>query len=160
MSAPVTHEKQSLRLWLHIFSCAGVVERRIQNRFRERFSTTLPRFDVLAALQRAGKPISMGALSDLLLATGGNVTGIINRLQKDNLVVRTKDPGDARSHIVALSDLGHKYFAELASAHDPSSGQGTPETAGAEGGLSSRTGAVEGTAPDKDTHPLAERSSP
>ncbi len=118
MSAPVTHEKQSLRLWLHIFSCAGVVERRIQNRFRERFSTTLPRFDVLAALQRAGKPISMGALSDLLLATGGNVTGIINRLQKDNLVVRTKDPGDARSHIVALSDLGHKYFAELASAHE------------------------------------------
>jgi DNA-binding MarR family transcriptional regulator len=118
MSAPQSHEKQSLRLWLHIFSCAGMVERRIQNRFRQRFSTTLPRFDVLAALERAGKPLTMGALSDLLLTSHGNVTGIITRLQKDGLVERTKAPNDARSHIVALTNRGRAYFAELAGAHE------------------------------------------
>ncbi|MDY6946330.1 MAG: MarR family transcriptional regulator, partial [Pseudomonadota bacterium] len=44
------HSKTSLRLWLRLLSCSMIIERRIRTQLEVEFETTLPRFDVMAAL--------------------------------------------------------------------------------------------------------------
>jgi hypothetical protein len=44
--------RSSVRLWLRLLSCAMAIEKTVQRRLAERFGTTLPRFDLLAALER------------------------------------------------------------------------------------------------------------
>ena len=87
------HSKQSLRLWLKLLSCAMVVEKRLRARLDEDFDTTLPRFDVLAALERHAEGLKMSALSESLMVSNGNVTGVVTRLIEDGFVTRTVDRG-------------------------------------------------------------------
>lgn len=112
------HSKQSLRLWLRMLSCTSLIEKGLRNRLRTEFQTTLPRFDVMAALDHAGEPLTMGALSDRLMVSGGNVTGIVTRLEREGLVLRTTSPSDRRTFNVALTDQGSKAFAHLAGVHE------------------------------------------
>lgn len=112
------HAKQSLRLWLRLLTCASVVERRLAGRFREAFDSTLPRFDFLAALDRAGEAgLALGEVSRLLMVTNGNVTGLANRLRADGLI-EPCESADRRSQRVRLSALGRARFAEMADAHE------------------------------------------
>jgi DNA-binding MarR family transcriptional regulator len=112
------HAKQSLRLWLRLLTCASVVERRLAGRFREAFDSTLPRFDFLAALDRAGEAgLALGEVSRLLMVTNGNVTGLANRLRADGLI-EPCESADRRSQRVRLSALGRARFAEMAAAHE------------------------------------------
>lgn len=105
----------SVRVWLRLLSCTMAIEKEIQRRFIER-GTTLPRFDVLAALDRHSE-LSMGALSEALLVSNGNVTQLVQKLVRDGLVEIRKPPSDRRSSIVRLTGEGRRQFAELASAH-------------------------------------------
>ena len=50
--------KDSLRLWLRLLTCTTLVEAEIRRRLREEVATTLPRFDLLAALDRDGEAAS------------------------------------------------------------------------------------------------------
>jgi DNA-binding MarR family transcriptional regulator len=106
-----------VRVWLRLLSCTLVIEKRLRRRFIEQFETTLPRFDVMAALERHPDGLSMGELSQALLVSNGNVTAIVRQLQRDGLAVSSPAPGDRRSSIVALSALGRRNFAILADAH-------------------------------------------
>src|SRR5579883_1727733 len=83
------HSKQSLRLWLKLLGCTLIVEKRLRARLDEDFATTLPRFDVLAALERHPHGLRMSALSEFLLVSNGNVTGVVSRLIEEGLVTRT-----------------------------------------------------------------------
>ena len=116
------HAKQSLRLWLRLVACSRVIEARVRRNFETEFNTTLPRFDVLAALDHAfantGKGLTMGDLSKRLLVSNGNVTGIVERLVGEGYLKKTKQLSDGRSHIVELSEAGEIYFKKLASAHE------------------------------------------
>ena len=106
-----------LRMWVRLLGCVKIIEKRLRRRFQEQFDTTLPRFDVMAALARAPEGMNMGALSRALLVSNGNVTAIVRQLHEQvHAVVRT-NPGDARSTIVALTPLGKSYFEKLAAAH-------------------------------------------
>jgi DNA-binding MarR family transcriptional regulator len=110
--------KARLRLWLRILKVQRILERELRERLRVEFDTTLPRFDVLAALHRAGAGLTMGELSGVLRVSNGNVTGIVDRLVGDGLVARVPVEGDRRAMVVRLTAKGAAHFAGLASAHE------------------------------------------
>ena len=112
------HSKQSLRLWLRLLSCATVIEKRLRNRLAKEFHTTLPRFDVLAALDRHPDGLTMGELSRALMVSNGNVTGVANRLIADGLIIREVDARDRRTFRVRLSARGREEFAVMARVHE------------------------------------------
>jgi len=112
------HSKQSLRLWLRLLSCSMIIEKRVRQKLTEEFGTTLPRFDVLAALDRTPDGLKMGELSDWLLVSNGNVTSIVDRLIEDGLVERLQDGGDRRVLRVRMTKEGKKQFARMAKAHE------------------------------------------
>jgi DNA-binding MarR family transcriptional regulator len=110
--------KDRLRLWLRLLRASRAVEGQLRTRLAAEFGETLPRFDVLAALFRAGKPITMGALSRRLMVSNGNVTGLIERLVADGLAARRQQASDRRSAEVTLTAKGRRRFAAMAVRHE------------------------------------------
>lgn len=105
-----------LRVWLRLLSCTTTIEKRLRRRFAEHFDTTLPRFDVLAALDHRDG-LTMGELSREILVSNGNVTAIVRQLQAQQLVEAHPAPEDRRNLIVSLTADGRRHFAELATAY-------------------------------------------
>ncbi len=110
-------DRARLRLWLRMLKSTRGVEAVLRDRLRTQFGSTLPRFDVMAALARHGTGLKMSALSGVLKVSNGNVTGIIDRLAEDGLVVRVQVPGDRRASLVRLTRKGQEEFARQAGAH-------------------------------------------
>ncbi|MDQ8031294.1 MarR family transcriptional regulator [Bordetella genomosp. 1] len=115
-AAPDDHH--ALRLWLRMLTCCNLIESEIRSRLRTEYDTTLPRFDLMAQLQRAPKGMKMGELSRHMMVTNGNITGITDQLEKEGLVVRTKVESDRRSSLLKLTPQGRKAFAKMAKAHE------------------------------------------
>ena len=109
--------RSDVRVWLRLLSCSTIIEKRLRRRFVARYDTTLPRFDVLAALERQPDGITMGELSRGLLVSNGNVTALVRHLEGEGHVASRPAPDDRRSTIVALTPQGRAHFAELAAAH-------------------------------------------
>jgi DNA-binding MarR family transcriptional regulator len=110
--------KARLRLWLRVLKVSRIIEMELRERLRLEFDTTLPRFDVLAALYRAEPGLRMSELSGVLRVSNGNVTGIVDRLVADGLIVRVPVEGDRRAMTVRLTGKGRDYFAGLARVHE------------------------------------------
>ena len=110
--------KQKLRLWLRLLRASRAIEAELRARLRVSFGTTLPKFDVMAALARKGAGMTMTELSRFLMVSNGNVTGIIDRLVADGLVVRLAHAGDRRATFVRLTPRGGQQFAAMAKAHE------------------------------------------
>ena len=108
----------SLRLWLRLLSCTTRIEQTIRQRLRERFGITLPRFDLMAQLEREPRGLTMGELSRRMMVTGGNVTAIVDQLEREDLVLRESQAGDRRSVTVRLTPAGDRAFAAMARAHE------------------------------------------
>lgn len=111
-------DHQALRLWLRLLSCQVRIENQIRGRLRQEFETTLPRFDLMAQLERKPDGMRMSEISQSLMVTGGNVTGITDQLEREKLVVRTLDRNDRRAVRVKLTDVGLKRFREMAAKHE------------------------------------------
>ncbi|MCC7327303.1 MAG: MarR family transcriptional regulator [Burkholderiales bacterium] len=109
---------ESLRLWLRLMTCTLMIERDVRARLRERFAITLPRFDLLAQLERYPQGLRMGELSRRLMVTGGNVTGLTNELVAEGLVLRRPLAGDRRAHAVRLTAKGRRAFDAMAAEHE------------------------------------------
>jgi DNA-binding MarR family transcriptional regulator len=109
--------KQRLRLWIRILRAARAIEAEVRDRLRVNFDVTLPQFDVMAALERKPDGMTMTELSRFLMVSNGNVTGIIDRLVTDKLVVRQAPANDRRAIIVKLTARGLKDFTAMAKAH-------------------------------------------
>jgi DNA-binding MarR family transcriptional regulator len=109
--------KQRLRLWIRILRAARAIEAEVRDRLRVNFDITLPQFDVMAALERKPDGMTMAELSRFLMVSNGNVTGIIDRLVADKLVVRQAPANDRRAIIVKLTQRGLKGFTTMAKAH-------------------------------------------
>lgn len=110
-------DRASVRIWLRLLSCTMTIEKLVQRRLGDRFDSTLPRFDVLAALDRSDGGMTMGELSKALLVSNGNVTAIVQSLRRDALVLTAPHPTDRRSSVVTLTPAGARQFAEMAAAH-------------------------------------------
>jgi DNA-binding MarR family transcriptional regulator len=108
----------SLRLWLRLLSCTTRVEDKIRQKLRESFDITLPRFDLMAQLERHPDGLSMGELSRRMMVTGGNITTIVDQLEKEKLVLREVGANDRRSFTVKLTQAGKDAFTDMAIAHE------------------------------------------
>ncbi len=108
----------SLRLWLRLYTCSTMIEHHVRERLRERFDITLPRFDLMAQLERAPKGLKMSDLSRRLMVTGGNVTGLTDQLVSEGLVVRCEMPSDRRVYTVRLTSKGKRHFDAMAVEHE------------------------------------------
>jgi len=109
---------ESLRLWLRLLTCTLMIERRVRAGLRENFAITLPRFDLMAQLERHPQGLKMGELSRRLMVTGGNITGLTNQLVDEGLVERQPIPDDRRAHAVRLTAKGKRAFDAMAAAHE------------------------------------------
>ncbi|MEI5999701.1 MarR family transcriptional regulator [Paraburkholderia bengalensis] len=107
-----------LRLWLRMLTTTNLVQAELRKRLRNEFDTTLPRFDLMAQLERHPEGLKMTELSRRLMVTGGNVTGITDQLEKEGLVSRDTDPNDRRSISVRLTTEGRALFDRMAIAHE------------------------------------------
>ncbi|MDB5791990.1 MAG: MarR family transcriptional regulator [Massilia sp.] len=109
---------QSLKLWLRMLSITNLIEAEIRSRLRTEFGITLPRFDLMAQLDRHPEGLRMGELSKRMMVTGGNVTGITDLLEQEGLVVRDPVPGDRRAFSVSLTPAGRHAFRRMAARHE------------------------------------------
>jgi DNA-binding MarR family transcriptional regulator len=94
------------------------IENEIRSRLRATFGITLPRFDLMAQLERHPDGLRMGELSKRMMVTGGNITGITDQLEQEKLVARVPDPKDRRAYSVKLTGKGRQVFGEIAVVHE------------------------------------------
>ena len=111
-------DHRALKLWLRLLTCSNLVETRVRSRLRSDFDCTLPRFDLVAQLDRHPDGLKMGELSRRLMVTGGNVTGITDQLEADGWVERAGVDNDRRAWRVKLTPRGKKAFRQMASVHE------------------------------------------
>jgi DNA-binding MarR family transcriptional regulator len=111
-------DHHDLRLWLRLLSCTVRIENHVRFLLRRHFNTTLPRFDLMAQLERSAGGLRMNELSQRLMVSGGNVTGITDQLEREGLVVRTACPGDRRAYTIKLTPAGLKRFRQMAAQHE------------------------------------------
>jgi DNA-binding MarR family transcriptional regulator len=112
------NDKLELRLWLRLLTCANLIEANVRTQLRETFGTTLPRFDLMAQLDRAPEGLTMSELSSRLMVSGGNVTGLVEALRREGLVARTADAMDRRSLIIRLTTKGRRLFRSMTPVHE------------------------------------------
>ncbi|MCX7864897.1 MAG: MarR family transcriptional regulator [Novosphingobium sp.] len=110
--------KQSLRVWIKLLRATRIIEKRVRACLKAEFDSTLPRFDVLSALDREAEPITMSQLTAHLLVSNGNLTGLVNRLVEDGLISREINPDDRRAQRVMLTNRGREAFREMAGRHE------------------------------------------
>ncbi len=109
---------QALRLWLRLLTCTQLIETRVRSGLREEFDTTLPRFDLMAQLERVPDGLRMNELSSRMMVTRGNITGITNQLVSEGLVARVNEAGDGRVWRVKLTPKGRQQFSVMAREHE------------------------------------------
>ena len=114
--------KRRLKAWLRLLGATRQAEGALREFLRVRHGTTLPRFDVMAALHRRGQDrsagVTMSELSRMLLVSNGNATAVVDRLEADGFVRRTHSEADRRTVFVGLTPAGFHLFAELAAEHE------------------------------------------
>ena len=108
---------EALRLWLRLLTCTQLVEKQVRGELRAQFATTLPRFDLMAQLERFPGGLKMNELSRRMMVTGGNITGITDQLAAEGLVDRVDVEGDRRAYRVLLTAKGRKLFQDMAASH-------------------------------------------
>jgi DNA-binding MarR family transcriptional regulator len=106
--------KDELRLWLRLFTCKELIESEVRRRLRDSFDVTLPRFDLMAQLDRTPNGMTLGELSQRMMVSNGNVTGLVDRLVEQGLINRRPSPKDRRAQIVSLTARGRKSFRAMA----------------------------------------------
>lgn len=111
-------DHDALRVWLRLLSCTTLIENLISSHLRGEFDTTLPRFDVMAQLARFPDGLLMSDLSQRLMVSNGNITGIIDKLERDGFVERILLPEDRRARKVRLTDKGRVAFDQMAVTHE------------------------------------------
>jgi len=110
--------KESIRTWLRLLSCESMIEQNIRSKFRENFKVTLPQFDVLSELEHANDKLTMSQLSKELMVSNGNITGVVDRLEKNDLVRRTRPDYDRRIQFIELTATGASEFKRMAGRHE------------------------------------------
>ena len=108
----------SVRLLLRMLACTRQIENQVRQFLQSRFETTLSRFDLMAQLERVPEGLRMSELSQRMMVTGGNVTGITNALETEGLVVRETDAVDGRVFRVKLTAEGRRQFTRMAREHE------------------------------------------
>lgn len=112
------HHRDELRLWLRLLTCTTMIEGEVRRRLRERFDVTLPRFDLMAQLDRAPQGLTLSNISKRMMVSNGNVTGLVDRLVETGHLERRAAPRDARARMISLTPLGRAEFRAMAAEHE------------------------------------------
>ena len=110
--------RDELRLWLRLLTCTTLIEGEVRRRLRERFDVTLPRFDLMAQLDKAPGGMSLTDLSKRMMVSNGNLTGLVERLVASGHLARRTSPVDRRAQVVSLTDIGRAEFRAMAAEHE------------------------------------------
>ncbi|WP_201860029.1 MarR family winged helix-turn-helix transcriptional regulator [Microvirga soli] len=110
--------REELRLWLRLLTCTTLIEGEVRGRLRERFDVTLPRFDLMAQLDKAPDGMTLSDLSKRMMVSNGNLTGLVDRLVASGHIVRTASPTDRRATVISLTESGRGEFCAMAAEHE------------------------------------------
>lgn len=110
--------KPELRLWLRMLSCSNLISLEVRQRLRSEFGLTLPQFDLMAQLYREADGLRLSDLSRRMMVSNGNLTGLVDRLIGEGLVLRETDASDRRAFVIRLSPQGNQAFSKVAKAHE------------------------------------------
>jgi DNA-binding MarR family transcriptional regulator len=112
------HHRDELRLWLRLLTCTNLIEAEIRRRLRERFDVTLPRFDLMAQLDKAPDGMTLSDLSRRMMVSNGNLTGLVERLVASGHLDRRTSQSDRRAQVISLTALGRAEFRDMAALHE------------------------------------------
>jgi DNA-binding MarR family transcriptional regulator len=112
------HHREELRLWLRLLTCTALIEGEIRKRLRDRFDVTLPRFDLMAQLDRAPNGLTLSDLSKRMMVSNGNLTGLVDRLVRSGHLARRRADADRRAQVVSLTEAGRAEFRAMAAEHE------------------------------------------
>jgi DNA-binding MarR family transcriptional regulator len=110
--------REELRLWLRLLTCTTLIEGEVRRRLREQFDVTLPRFDLMAQLDKAQDGMMLSDLSKRMMVSNGNLTGLVDRLVTSGHVARTVSPTDRRAMVISLTEAGRAEFGTMAAEHE------------------------------------------
>lgn len=113
-----SNHPEALRLWLRMLTCTQLIEKKVRTGLRDEFSTTLPRFDLLAQLEREPQGMKMTELSRRMMVTSGNITPVTDQLVKEGLIERSSVDGDRRAWLIRLTPAGRALFKKMAKRHE------------------------------------------
>ena len=113
-----SNHPEALRLWLRMLTCTQLIEKKVRTGLRDEFSTTLPRFDLLAQLEREPQGMKMTELSRRMMVTSGNITPVTDQLVKEGLIERSSVDGDRRAWLIRLTPAGRTLFKKMAKRHE------------------------------------------
>src|ERR1700716_2712414 len=106
-----------LRLWLRLLTCTTLIEGEVRSRLRERFDVTLPRFDLMAQLDRVPEGMTLSDVSRRMMVSNGNVTGLVERLVVSGHLDRRTSDQDRRVQVIRLTRAGRAEFRKMAAEH-------------------------------------------
>jgi DNA-binding MarR family transcriptional regulator len=110
--------RDELRLWLRLLTCSNLIEGEVRRRLRERFDVTLPRFDLMAQLDKAPDGMTLSDLSRRMMVSNGNLTGLVDRLVASGHLDRRVSQSDRRAQVISLTSLGRDEFRTMAAEHE------------------------------------------
>jgi len=106
------------RAWMSLVRCFSSIESILMRFFAKNYNSSLPRYDVLTALAMHPDGWTMGELSELLMVSKGNVTGVIRRLEEDELVIKKTSSVDRRVQSVRISAQGRRLWDKMHADYD------------------------------------------
>jgi DNA-binding MarR family transcriptional regulator len=107
-----------LRLWLRLLTCTTLIEGEVRSRLRERFDVTLPRFDLMAQLDKVPDGMTLSDVSKRMMVSNGNVTGLVERLVESGHLDRRTSANDRRVQVIRLTRAGRTEFRKMAAEHE------------------------------------------
>lgn len=107
-----------IRLWLRLLTCTTLIEGEVRSRLRERFDVTLPRFDLMAQLDKVPEGMTLSDVSKRMMVSNGNVTGLVERLVESGHLDRRTSDSDRRVQVIRLTKAGRAEFRKMAAEHE------------------------------------------
>src|SRR3954466_11884698 len=117
VETPEDHAEE-LRLWLRLLTCTTLIEGEVPGRLRQRFDVTLPRFDLMAQLDKAPDGMTLSDVSKRMMVSNGNVTGLVERLCESGHLDRRTSDQDRRVQVIRLTKSGRAEFRRMAAEHE------------------------------------------
>src|SRR5258708_30279764 len=115
---PPEEHGNDLRLWRRLLTCTTLIEGEVRSRLRERFDVTLPRFDLMAQLDKVPEGMTLSDVSKRMMVSNGNVTGLVERLVESGHLDRRTSDADRRAQVIRLTKIGRAEFRKMAAEHE------------------------------------------
>lgn len=105
----------ALSLWVKLARASDTLAM-LTSKDIDRTGLTVSQFGIIETLGHLG-PMKIGEMCSKKLTTGGNMTVVIDNLEKLGLVERSKDADDRRAYVVRLTPKGDLKFKEMFPSH-------------------------------------------